>query len=84
MRLDDHTEGPEPGDDEVALEGRLEVGGGLTPTGDVGDLRSIARDAGKNGNKFSTLVLDIVKSKPFQMNMKMQQTSVQPNKEKGN
>ena len=35
-------------------------------------VRSIARDAAKNGNKFSTLVLDIVKSKPFLMNMKMQ------------
>ena len=47
-------------------------------------VRSIAKDAAKNGNKFSTLVLDIVKSKPFLMNMKMQQTSVQSNKEKGN
>jgi mono/diheme cytochrome c family protein len=47
-------------------------------------VRSIARDAAKNGNKFSVLVLNIVKSKPFQMNMKMQQTSVQLNKEKGN
>jgi late competence protein required for DNA uptake (superfamily II DNA/RNA helicase) len=47
-------------------------------------VRSIAHDAANNGNKFSTLVLDIVKSKPFQMNMKMQETSVQTNKEKGN
>jgi hypothetical protein len=47
-------------------------------------VRSIARDAGKNGNKFSTLVLDIVKSKAFLMNMKMQETSVSSNKEKGN
>jgi mono/diheme cytochrome c family protein len=47
-------------------------------------VRSIAHDAGKNGNKFSTLVLDIVRSKPFLMNMKMQETSVQINKEKGN
>ena len=47
-------------------------------------VRSIAHDAGKNGNKFSTLVLDIIKSKPFLMNMKMQETSVQINKEKGN
>jgi late competence protein required for DNA uptake (superfamily II DNA/RNA helicase) len=47
-------------------------------------VRSIAHDAGKNGNKFSTLVLDIVKSKPFLMNMKMQETSVSTNKEKGN
>ena len=47
-------------------------------------VRSIAHDAAKHENKFSTLVLDIVKSKPFQMNMKMQETSVQTNKEKGN
>jgi mono/diheme cytochrome c family protein len=46
-------------------------------------VRSIAHDASKNGNKFSTLVLDIVKSKPFQMNMKME-TSAPVNKEKGN
>ena len=47
-------------------------------------VRSLARDAAKNGNKFSALVLGIVKSKPFQMNMKMQETSIQLNKEKGN
>ncbi|PYR70768.1 MAG: hypothetical protein DMG20_04620 [Acidobacteria bacterium] len=47
-------------------------------------VRSLARDAAKNGNKFSALVLGIVKSKPFQMNMKMHETSIQPNKEKGN
>jgi len=47
-------------------------------------VRSIARDAARNGNKFSSLVLDIVKSKPFLMNMKMQETSIQSNKEKGN
>ena len=34
-------------------------------------VRSIAHDAARNGNKFSTLVLDIVKSKPFLMNMKI-------------
>jgi hypothetical protein len=39
-------------------------------------VRSLARDAAKNGNKFSALVLGVVKSKPFQMNMnmKMQET----------
>jgi len=46
-------------------------------------VRSIAHDAAKNGNKFSTLVLDIVKSKPFSMNMKMQEASVSSNN-KGN
>src|SRR5438876_9618385 len=47
-------------------------------------VRSIARDAAENGNKFSALVLGIVKSKPFQMNIKMHETSIQPNKEKRN
>jgi mono/diheme cytochrome c family protein len=47
-------------------------------------VRSISHDAAKNGYKFSTLVLNIVKSKPFLMNMKMQETSLQSNKEKGN
>ena len=37
-------------------------------------IRSIAREAGRNGNKFSALVLGIVKSRPFQMNMKVQST----------
>jgi hypothetical protein len=47
-------------------------------------VRTLARNAGKNGNKFSALALEIVKSKPFQMNMKLQETSIQSNKEKGN
>jgi Protein of unknown function (DUF1585) len=34
-------------------------------------VRSLARDAAKDGNKFSAFVLGVVKSKPFQMNMKM-------------
>ena len=33
-------------------------------------VRSIAREAAANDNRFSALVLGIVKSKPFQMNMK--------------
>jgi hypothetical protein len=33
-------------------------------------VRAIARDAGRSGNKFSALVLGVVRSKPFQMNMK--------------
>jgi hypothetical protein len=33
-------------------------------------VRSIARDAAKRDNRFSALVLDVVKSKAFQMNMK--------------
>jgi hypothetical protein len=47
-------------------------------------VRSISREASKNGNKFSALVLGIVKSRPFLMNMKVQQTSIQTDKEKGN
>jgi hypothetical protein len=39
-------------------------------------VRSIARDAGRNNNRFSALVLAVVKSKPFQMNMKVQETAV--------
>ena len=35
-------------------------------------VRAIARDAAKNDNRFSALVLGVVKSKPFQMNMKVQ------------
>jgi hypothetical protein len=47
-------------------------------------IRSISREAGKNGNRFSALVLGIVKSKPFLTNMKIQQTSVPSNNAKGN
>jgi len=35
-------------------------------------IRSIQRDANKGGNKFSAMVLAVVKSKPFQMNTKSQ------------
>src|SRR6185369_5641174 len=42
-------------------------------------VRAISRDASKNGNKFSALVLGVVKSKPFLMNMKVQETSVETN-----
>jgi hypothetical protein len=35
-------------------------------------VRAIARDAIKTDNRFSALVLGVVKSKPFQMNMKVQ------------
>ena len=33
-------------------------------------VRAIARQAGRDGNRFSSLVLGVVRSKPFQMNMK--------------
>jgi hypothetical protein len=47
-------------------------------------VRSIARDAAGNGNHFSALVLGVVKSKPFQMNMKLQETGIQNKDKKGN
>jgi len=39
-------------------------------------VRSIARDAAKSDNRFSALVLGVVRSKPFQMNMKVQEVPV--------
>jgi hypothetical protein len=49
-------------------------------------VRSIARNAAKNNNRFSELVLGVVKSKPFQMNMKVQETAIptSTNKKEGN
>jgi hypothetical protein len=38
-------------------------------------IRSIVRDAAKNNYKFSSLVLGVVKSEPFQMNGKLQVTN---------
>src|SRR5215471_7119440 len=51
------------------------LGRGLDPAGDMPLVRSIAHDAEKRGNRFSALVLDVVKSKAFQMNMKVQETA---------
>jgi hypothetical protein len=39
-------------------------------------VRSIARDAKRSENRFSALVLGVVNSKPFQMNMKVQERPV--------
>jgi len=33
-------------------------------------VRSIVRDADKDGDRFDTLIVDVVKSAPFQMNSK--------------
>jgi len=41
---------------------------------DMPMLRSIVRDADRNNDRFSSIVLGIVKSQPFQMNVKEQQT----------
>ena len=37
---------------------------------DMPVVRSIVRDAEKDGHRFQTLILDVVKSAPFQMNRK--------------
>jgi hypothetical protein len=37
-------------------------------------IRSIVRDAQRNNDRFSSLVLGVVKSEPFQMNGKLQIT----------
>jgi len=53
-------------------------------------IRSIQREANKGGDKFSALVLAVVKSKPFQMNTKVQPANtavtadVRTNSDKGN
>jgi hypothetical protein len=39
---------------------------------DMPVMRSIVRDAGRNNYKFSSFVLGVVKSEPFQMNSKTQ------------
>ena len=39
-------------------------------------VRSIARDAARNDNRFASLVIGVVKSKPFQMNTKSAETAV--------
>jgi hypothetical protein len=49
-------------------------------------VRKIAHDAARNNNKFSSLVLGVVKSEPFRKNMKLQETGL-PNtniKKEGN
>jgi hypothetical protein len=44
--------------------------GRRTGAQDIPLIRSIARDAARDGNRFSAIVLGIVKSAPFQMNVK--------------
>ena len=39
-------------------------------------VRAISRDAARGDNHFSALVLSVVKSKPFQMNMKVQDAAI--------
>ena len=41
-------------------------------------VRSIARDAARNQNRFSALVMGVVTSKPFQMNMKVADPAPSP------
>ncbi len=42
---------------------------------DMPVVRSIASDAARNNNRFSSLILGVVKSDPFQMRVKQQETS---------
>jgi len=42
---------------------------------DMPVIRSIVRDADKNQDKFSSLVLSIVKSAPFQMRTRMEENT---------
>ena len=42
--------------------------------GDMPVVRSIVRDAGQNNNKFTALVMGVIKSAPFQMNVKQSET----------
>ena len=42
---------------------------------DMPVIRSIVRDADKNQDKFSSIVLGIVKSPPFQMRVKMDESA---------
>ena len=56
---------------EVAAEKLLAYGLGRgVEYQDMPLVRSIARDAARDGNRFSALVLGVVRSKPFQMNAK--------------
>jgi hypothetical protein len=41
---------------------------------DMPVVRSIARDAARNNNRFSSLIVGIVKSDPFQMRVRQQET----------
>jgi hypothetical protein len=41
---------------------------------DMPVVRSVVREAGRNNNKFSSLIVGIVKSDPFQMRVKQQET----------
>jgi hypothetical protein len=50
------------------------LGRGVEPF-DMPVVRGIVRDADKNNNKFSSIVLGIVKSAPFQMRVKMEENA---------
>jgi hypothetical protein len=63
---------------QVAAEKLLTYGLGRgVEAEDMPLVRRISRDAARTGNKFSALVLGVVKSEPFRKNMKMQETSNQ-------
>ncbi len=63
---------------EVAAEKLLTYGLGRgVEAEDMPLVRKIAHDAAANNNRFSTLVLGVVKSEPFRKNMKLQETRIQ-------
>lgn len=62
---------------EVAAEKLLTYGLGRgVEAQDMPLVRKIAHDAARNNNKFSSLVLGVVKSEPFRKNMKLQETGI--------
>lgn len=52
------------------------LGRGLEPE-DMPLVRRISREGARNNNKFSALVMGVVKSEPFRKNMKIQETGIQ-------
>src|SRR6185369_8958557 len=54
------------------------VGRGMEYT-DMPTIRAIARDAGKDDNRFSAIVLGVVRSPQFQMRVKSSETPVSTN-----
>ena len=72
---------------EVAAEKLLTYGLGRgVEAEDMPLVRKISHDAARNNNKFSALVMGVVKSEPFRKNMKLQDTGIQntSSKKEGN
>jgi len=70
---------------EVAAEKLLTYGLGRgVEAEDMPLVRKISHEAARSNNKFSALVMGVVKSEPFRKNMKLQETSVQKGSKEGN